>query len=204
MGKRTYMYRGKKCVKYSCGGRIKKRKHKHRRHRHVRDGGRGRYMERKRKARKKTTAKKCASKWRCGVSGLTTPVAINAKTGDVQCMSTNGKDCWWGKCQGRKVPRYGRLKPLACGAHHKKMWGGTGYNSKGHWCNKVKKPVAKMCKVKKAKAPKKKAKAPKKKAKAPKKKAPKKAKKKLVKPVKRRPTGGRCKPCKKGTYRGEF
>merc|ERR1711939_336731 len=137
---------GKKCVKYSCGGRIKKR-----RRRHVRDGGRGRYMERKRKAaaRKKATEKRCASKWRCGVSGLSTPVAINARTGDVQCMSTNGKDCWWGRCRGRKVPRHGRLRPLVCGAHHKKMWGGTGYNNKHHWCNKVKKPVAKMCKQRK-------------------------------------------------------
>merc|ERR1711977_810031 len=134
--KRTYMYHGKKCVKYSCGGRRM-------------DGGRGRYMERKRKARKKATEKRCASKWRCGVSGLSTPVAINARTGDVQCMSTNGKDCWWGRCRGRKVPRHGRLRPLVCGAHHKKMWGGTGYNNKRHWCNKVKKPVAKMCKQRK-------------------------------------------------------
>merc|ERR1712072_599635 len=134
--KRTYMYHGKKCVKYSCGGRRM-------------DGGRGRYMERKRKARKKATEKRCASKWRCGVSGLNTPVAINARTGDVQCMSTNGKDCWWGRCRGRKVPRHGRLRPLVCGAHHKKMWGGTGYNNKHHWCNKVKKPVAKMCKQRK-------------------------------------------------------
>merc|ERR1711934_107122 len=83
------------------------------------------------------------------VSGLSTPVAINARTGDVQCMSTNGKDCWWGRCRGRKVPRHGRLRPLVCGAHHKKMWGGTGYNNKRHWCNKVKKPVAKMCKQRK-------------------------------------------------------
>jgi len=103
------------------------------------DGGRGRYFERMRK-------KRCASKWRCGVSGLSTPVAINARTGDVQCMSTNGRDCWWGRCRGRKVPRHGRLKPLVCGAHHKKKWGGTGYNNKHHWCNKVKKPVAKRCK----------------------------------------------------------
>merc|ERR1711990_1237988 len=87
--KKSYMFRGKKCVKYSCGGSTRAG---HRRHRHVRDGGRGRYMERKRKARKKATEKRCASKWRCGVSGLSTPVAINARTGDVQCMSTNGKD----------------------------------------------------------------------------------------------------------------
>jgi len=112
-------------------------------------------MERKRKAaarkkaRKKATEKRCASKWRCGVSGLSTPVAINARTGDVQCMSTNGKDCWWGRCRGRKVPRHGKLRPLVCGAHHKKKWGGTGYNNKHHWCNKVKKPVAKMCKQRK-------------------------------------------------------
>jgi len=167
--KRTYMYRGKKCVKYSCGGPS-----------NLMDGGRARVimaerkskaMERKSKprrlppglviamerhskkekaqARKKATEKRCASKWRCGVSGLITPVAINARTGDVQCMSTNGKDCWWGRCRGRKVPRHGRLRPLVCGAHHKKMWGGTGYNNKRHWCNKVKKPVAKMCKQRK-------------------------------------------------------
>merc|ERR1711959_397862 len=57
--KRTYMYRGKKCVKYSCGGRIKNTGVIKKR----RDGGRGRYMEKKRKAaaRKKATEKRCAS-----------------------------------------------------------------------------------------------------------------------------------------------
>jgi len=96
---------------------------------------------------KKKLVSKCMRKWRCGVSGLNTPVSI-AADGNVQCMSTNGKDCWWGKCRGKSVPRHGKLKPLVCGAMHKKKWGGNGYSSKGHWCNKVKAPVAKICKKK--------------------------------------------------------
>jgi len=89
----------------------------------------------------------CASKWRCGVSGLSTPVSVDPRNGHVRCMSTNGKDCWWGKCRGNKVPPHGRLRPLVCGAHHAKMHRGhTGYgDGKGHWCNKVRKPVAKIC-----------------------------------------------------------
>jgi hypothetical protein len=99
---------------------------------------------------KKKTVSKCMRKWRCGVSGLNTPVSI-AADGNVQCMSTNGKDCWWGKCRGKSVPRHGKLRPLVCGAMHKKKWGGNGYKSKGHWCNKVKKPIAKMCMKRSAK-----------------------------------------------------
>jgi len=89
----------------------------------------------------------CMRKWRCGISGLNAPMSI-AADGNVQCMSTNGRDCWWGRCRGRTVPRHGKLRPLKCGAMHKRVWGGTGYSSKGHWCNKVKAPVAKICKKK--------------------------------------------------------
>merc|ERR1711998_750984 len=93
---------------------------------------------------KKKTVSKCMRKWRCGVSGLNAPVSI-AADGNVQCMSTNGKDCWWGKCRGKRVPRHRKLRPLVCGAMHKKKWGGNGYSSKGHWCNKVKGPVMMYC-----------------------------------------------------------
>jgi len=94
---------------------------------------------------KKMKVKQCMSKWRCGISGLSTPVSVDPITGDVRCMSSNGRDCWWGKCQGRKVPYHGNLAPLICGAMHKKKWGGTGYDTKGHWCNKVKMPVTETC-----------------------------------------------------------
>lgn len=100
---------------------------------------------------KKMKVKRCMSKWRCGISGLSTPVSVDPTTGDVRCMSSNGKDCWWGKCRGKSVPRHGKLRPLVCGAMHKKKWGGNGYKSKGHWCNKVKKPIAKMCMKRSAK-----------------------------------------------------
>merc|ERR1711959_570927 len=88
----------------------------------------------------------CMRKWRCGISGLNAPMSI-AADGNVQCMSTNGRDCWWGRCRGRTVPRHGKLRPLKCGAMHKRVWGGTGYSSKGHWCNKVKAPVARICRL---------------------------------------------------------
>merc|ERR1712057_12789 len=63
--------------------------------------------------------------------------------GNVSCMSSNGKDCWWGRCRGTKVPPHPKnidKTSLVCGAHHKKMWGSTGYgNGKEHWCNKAQK-----------------------------------------------------------------
>lgn len=32
-------------------------------------------------------------------------------------------------------------QPLACGSHHKKVWGSTGYNHPAHWCSKLLKPT---------------------------------------------------------------
>merc|ERR1712054_755649 len=62
---------------------------------------RGKFSERRtkknriheRRAKKMNPTKKCMSKWRCGVNGLSTPVSI-AADGNVQCMSTDAKNCW--------------------------------------------------------------------------------------------------------------
>jgi len=85
--------------------------------------------------------KSCVSEWKC-LPGISTPVRLDVNTGNVSCMSSQGKHCWWGKCRGSKVPHHshsiGRTS-LICGAHHKKKWGGTGYGHKHHWCNKAKK-----------------------------------------------------------------
>jgi len=91
--------------------------------------------------KKKHKHQACKSEWKC-LPGISTPVRLDAKTGHVSCMSSQGKHCWWGKCRGSKVPRHPKnigKTSLICGAHHKSKWGGTGYGHKHHWCNKAKK-----------------------------------------------------------------
>lgn len=39
---------------------------------------------------------------------------------------------------GDKVDQMKDLKPLRCGEQHKKAWGFTGYDQKGHWCTPAK------------------------------------------------------------------
>lgn len=77
-----------------------------------------------------------ADDWRC-FPGIKAPVRIVA--GNVECASTNGRDCIWDGCPGTNAsptlwkPK-GALSPLACGADHKAKYGGTGYETADHWC----------------------------------------------------------------------
>jgi hypothetical protein len=81
--------------------------------------------------------KEYSSQWKC-LPGIPTPVRINTG-GDLECMSQNNRDCLWkgndAECNKLLAAPPGDLKPLACGAMHKKEWGGTGYDG-GHWCQK--------------------------------------------------------------------
>lgn len=75
--------------------------------------------------------------WKC-VAGVNTPIMVNPR-GDVMCMSKNGKDCMTeksrDKCERLAARPPANLAPLACGEDHKKKWGSTGYDTKGHWCD---------------------------------------------------------------------
>jgi hypothetical protein len=71
--------------------------------------------------------------WSC-VGGINVPIQLN-KAGDVQCASTDGKNCLWNDsgCNLANVPA--SPNPLACGSAHNNLYGMTGYNDKNHWCN---------------------------------------------------------------------
>jgi len=47
--------------------------------------------------------------------------------GNVQCASADGKNC------SSSVPKFNQ--PLQCGIPHNKQWGGSGFESRHHWCS---------------------------------------------------------------------
>jgi hypothetical protein len=101
-----------------------------------------------------------ANSWQC-ISGLPKgfeSIAVRmGPGGNPECASSNGRTCLRNlgtastcssmlpllyklpvtvagqSSAGRSVVQV--LQPLACGAHHKKQWGITGYDTAGHWCN---------------------------------------------------------------------
>lgn len=56
--------------------------------------------------------------------------------GDIECASYDGKNCLWGL--NLKQISFNKIKPVACGEHHYRLWGDTGYASPEHWCQKLK------------------------------------------------------------------
>lgn len=76
-------------------------------------------------------------KWTCK-GNANTPFRVNRKNGNTECMSVNAKDCLVANprsCKDLKISPPRRLKPLECGKDHMKIWGMTGYEGAGHWCN---------------------------------------------------------------------
>lgn len=81
---------------------------------------------------------KTDTKWAC-VGDITVPIRRLAN-GDIQCMSENGRDCYWSvNNEGCKASL---LAPpsttFTCGDQHKSVWGVTGYDDPTHWCAKGK------------------------------------------------------------------
>ncbi len=73
--------------------------------------------------------------WKC-LWDIPVPLRRN-NNGDIECMSTNAHDCLWGNwwtCNQYKNSKPNNIRPLACGAHHTRQWGGPGYDNPGHWC----------------------------------------------------------------------
>jgi hypothetical protein len=53
--------------------------------------------------------------------------------GNPECASYDGRNCLWGKSV-REID-FTKVKPLACGARHRELYGVTGFEDPAHWCN---------------------------------------------------------------------
>ena len=53
--------------------------------------------------------------------------------GNPACASYNGKSCLWGQSIGDID--FTKVRPLVCGAGHRKLYGVTGFEDPEHWCN---------------------------------------------------------------------
>jgi hypothetical protein len=79
--------------------------------------------------------------WKCqawpGAQAFT-PVRRNAM-GDIECASTNGRDCLYfsstkADCERRLGSVPTETRPLTCGPNHRAQWGVSGYDVPSHWC----------------------------------------------------------------------
>lgn len=61
-------------------------------------------------------------------------------SGDVQCFSTDGRNCLWGTPASRVTPT--NAAPLACGAMHKSLYGIDGYSNPSHWCALIRNKIS--------------------------------------------------------------
>lgn len=53
--------------------------------------------------------------------------------GNPACASYDGANCLWG--QSMRDIDFSRVRPLVCGAGHRKLYGVTGFEDPNHWCN---------------------------------------------------------------------
>lgn len=58
--------------------------------------------------------------------------AISAD-GNPACASYDGANCLWG--QKMSDIDFAKVRPLACGAAHRRLYGVTGFEDPKHWCN---------------------------------------------------------------------
>ena len=77
--------------------------------------------------------------WSCDNGGYNAPMRVNS-AGDIECMGPNNRDCFW-KANAEECKKTitdtkpEDIKPLACGEMSLRVWGGTGYDTPGHWCS---------------------------------------------------------------------
>jgi hypothetical protein len=53
--------------------------------------------------------------------------------GNPACATYDGANCLWGK--GKAEIDFSKVRPLACGARHRELYGSTGFEDPKHWCN---------------------------------------------------------------------
>jgi hypothetical protein len=74
--------------------------------------------------------------WTC-IPGYSTPVRLNV-AGVVECMSFNGRECYWndGPCSASKLKGNGSpIIPLNCIDVRRQIWGTDGLSYDGKWCD---------------------------------------------------------------------
>jgi hypothetical protein len=79
------------------------------------------------------------NKWQI-IPGLGAPMRIDSESGEVQCLSYDGRNCTWGNTDLSQI-RINDVRPLSCGEDHRRKWGGTGYDNPAHWCSTVKRAL---------------------------------------------------------------
>jgi len=75
------------------------------------------------------------------IPGMGSPMRIDPETGNVQCLSYDGRNCQWNNNNLSEI-RHNEVRPLTCGEDHRRVWGSTGYDTRGHWCNTVNSVIA--------------------------------------------------------------
>ena len=63
-----------------------------------------------------------------------------AGDGNPACASYDGQSCLWGQSMGDID--FSRVRPLVCGAYHRKLYGVTGFEDANHWCSLAKRRTA--------------------------------------------------------------
>jgi len=53
--------------------------------------------------------------------------------GNPACASYDGRSCLWGKTMAEID--FAKVRPLVCGAAHRRLYGVTGFEDPNHWCN---------------------------------------------------------------------
>lgn len=80
------------------------------------------------------------AQWVCLGDGTITPVRRNLVTNDIECFSTDATNCLWSTKQVCEIVRDAashddlHVRPLICGVQHSSIYGITGYDTPGHWC----------------------------------------------------------------------
>ncbi|ETV91492.1 hypothetical protein H310_14012 [Aphanomyces invadans] len=88
-----------------------------------------------------------AAAWECKAWGdSVSAFRVHLNSNLVECYSNNGRDCLWvtsmDVCRSNLVAADGKmvaqpLKPLRCGPMYLEVWGMTGNDQPGHWCNSM-------------------------------------------------------------------
>ncbi|KAF0717795.1 Aste57867_2091 [Aphanomyces stellatus] len=89
------------------------------------------------------------SQWKCVTQHSTGAVAAVQLNDDdeIHCMGFDSKHCVYfhsmEDCNNNLSPAQA-IKPLACGNHHKNVWGNTGYESPSTWCSAGRKALGNL------------------------------------------------------------
>ena len=87
--------------------------------------------------------------WQC-VLNIDTPLRRNPETGDIECASTDNKNCLWtggdmDACRSSiENAKNNASTAFSCGQEHQEVYGDTGYDNPEHWCTRGKGEIEKF------------------------------------------------------------